>query len=246
MRKGIPLPVLGAILGAILGALLLPSCSEKLARMKGLTDKDFYARGQQMMAKKNSGDAIEAFQLLLERFPNSPLAPGAQLSLADAEAASKKDVEAESAYDDFLRLYPASDNVPYALSRKGELLFRQIGSPERDQTKTHEALKTFTRLVEKSPNSPYAAKARERVKELRTRLAEHEEAVAAHYLARKQYDSAEARSRRALADYPDTSVAPRLLSDLAAALKRQGKKEEAAQVRRTLKEKFPDFGAKKK
>lgn len=242
MRKRLRTALAWMALCALSGA----ACSEKLAARKGLSDGDLYERGRQMAEKKKYQDAIEPFQLLLERFPNSPFASAAQLGLADARAANKDFVEAESAYDDFLHLYPASDNVPYALFRKGELLFRQIAPPGRDQGKTQEALKTFTLLAEKHPASPYAASARQRIAALRDRLAAHEEVVVIHYLARKRYESAEIRARRALERYADTAAAPRLLARMAEALEKQGKKDEADKARRSLSEKFPNFGAKKK
>ncbi len=225
-------------------ALLLFACSEKLSKQTGLTDADLLARGEQKLALKKYDAAIEHFQVLLERFPASPLAARAQLLLGEARMANKDDVEAEVAFDDFLRLYPASDNVPYALYRKGELLSRQVGDPARDQSKTQEAVKAYMLLREKDPNGPYAARAGERIAELRARLAAHEERIVAHYLKRKQYDSAEARARRALADYPDTKETPRLMSQLAEALDRAGRKDEAAQVRKSLSEKFPERGVK--
>lgn len=236
----------GAALCALLVALATSSCSEKLAKRKGLADRDLFALGRSMMEKKKFADAVEPFRLLLERFPNSPLAPAAQLALADARAAEKEFVEAEAAYDDFLRLYPASDNVPYALFRKGELLFAQIAPPQRDQSKTADSLAAFTRLVANHPGSPFAPKARERIAQLRTRLAEHEEVVVLHYLRRKQFDSAEARARRALEEYSDTPAAPRLMAALAAALEKQGRRDDARAVRKALSEKFPESGAKPK
>jgi len=198
------------------------------------------------MQKKRYADAVEPFRLLLERFPNSPLAGEAQLSLAEAHAAEKEYAEAESAFDDFLRLYPASDRVPYALFRKGEILMRQAAPAGRDQSKTREALETFARLVRDHPGSPHAAPARERIAALRARLADHEETVVRHYLGRRRFESAELRARRALSDYPDAPAAPRLMAHLAAALEAQGKKDEATAVRRDLSARFPDFGAKKR
>ncbi len=232
---------------AILSAavFLLPSCSEKLSKQKGLTDADLFSRGQQKMAKKSYGGAVEPYQVLLERFPTSPLAARAQLGLADARMENGDDLEAEVAYDDFLRLYPADDNVPYALFRKGELLFRQAGKPGRDQTKTVEAIRSYKLLLEKSPSGPYAVKAAGRIGELRNRLAENEVRVVSHYLTRKKYDSAEARARRALAEYGDTAAVPSLLSLLAEALDREGKKEEASETRKSLREKYPAAGAKR-
>jgi outer membrane protein assembly factor BamD len=227
-------------------AFLIPSCSGKLSKQTGLTDSDLFSRGQQKLAKKSYSNAIEHFQVLLERFPTSPLAPKTQLALADARMENGDNVEAEVAFDDFLRLYPASDNVPYALFRKGELLFRQGSKPGRDQTKTLEAIRTYKLLLEKNSSGPYAETAAKRLGDLRNRLAEHEARVVSHYLSRRKYDSAEARGRRAVADYSDTATLPSLMSLLAEALEREGKKEEAAELRKSLREKFPGRGDKKR
>ncbi len=227
-------------------AFLVVSCSGKLADQKGLTDSDLFSRGQQLLSKKKYDGAIEHFQLLLERFPNSPLAPQAQLSLADAYMEHDDNLEAEIAYDDFLRLYPAHGKVPYALFRKGEILNRQVGKPGRDQTKTVEAIRVYKRLLEQDPSGPYADDAANRVAELRNRLAENETLVISSYLSRKKYESAEARARRALAEYSDTASVPTLMSLLAEALEKEGKKEDAAEVRKSLREKYGVPGDKKR
>src|SRR4030067_828390 len=155
-------------------AFLIPSCSGKLSKQTGLTDTAMFSRGQQKLAKKSYSSAIEHFQVLLERFPTSPLAPKTQLALADARMENGDNVEAEVAFDDFLRLYPASDNVPYALFRKGELLFRQGSKPGRDPTTTLQASRTYKLLLEKNPSGPYAETAARRLGDLRNRLAENE------------------------------------------------------------------------
>lgn len=227
-------------------ALLVVSCSGKLAEQKGLTDSDLFSGGQQLLAKKKYDRAIEHFQVLLERFPNSPLAPQAQLSLADAHMENKDNLEAEIAYDDFLRLYPAHGKVPYALFRKGELLYRQVAKPGRDQTKTIEAIRAYKRVLEQDPSGPYAKDAANRITELRNRLAENEAVVVSNYLSRKKYESAEARGRRAMSEYADTASLPTLMSLLAKALEKEGKKEEAAEVRKNLQEKFGEPGGKKR
>lgn len=237
-----PRDVLALLLAA---SVLLPACSEKLSRRTGLSDRDLFSGGEQNIARKKHGNAIENFRVLLERYPNSPLAPQAQLLLADAYMANEDEAEAEVAFEDFLRLYPANDNIPYALSRKGELLFRQVRDPRRDQTKTREAIRTYSLLLEKSRSGPYAASASARIAELRTRLAEHEAQVVKHYLARERYASAETRAKRAIAEYPGTRTLPSLLALLAESLERGGKPAEAAEVRKSLSEKFPESGAKK-
>jgi len=230
---------------ALLLLLLSTGCSEKLSRQKGLTDADLFARGQQQSERKKYGAASEAFQVLLERFPSSPLAARAQFGLATNRMANKEEIEAEVAFDDFLRLYPADPKVPDALLMKGDLLSRQALSPGRDQGKTREAIKTYTLFLERETGTPRAREVSAKILELRNRLALHEATVVQHYLTRKKYESAEARARWAVATYPDVPVAPTLLALLVQALEKQGKKDDAGIARKTLAENYPDAGGKK-
>ena len=238
-----PRPVSAIVILFLL--FLLPSCSEKLVRQTDLTAQDLYSLGQRHQAEKKYSDAIGAYKALLERFPNSPLAGKAQLALANAQMDNKDDLDAEIAFDDFLRLYPADDNVAYALYRKGELLARQVPDPGRDQSKTVEAIRALTMSQEKNPGSPFAGKVAAKIMELRNRLAEHQNRVVTHYLGRKQYLSAEVRAKRALSEFPEAAAVPSLMSSLAQALEKQGKKEEAAQVRKVMEEKFPSQKGKR-
>lgn len=224
----------------VAAAFLLFSCSENIAKNKGLSDSTLFSMGTRDTANKRYGRAAKEFEVLLQRYPTSPLAPRAQLALADAQMEDRNYVEAEVAYDAFLRLYPASDNAAYALFRKAELLRRQVRKPNRGQGKTVEALRTYERLRETHPSSRYVAPAGKRITELRGRLAAHEAIVVTHYLSSHRYASAEFRARRALSEYSDTASAPRLMSLLAKALERQGKRKEAAEVRTSLREKFRD------
>ncbi|MHB1011619.1 MAG: outer membrane protein assembly factor BamD [Desulfobacteria bacterium] len=232
--------------GVALILLFSSGCSDKLSRQPGLTDADLFARGQRRVEQKKFRDASEAFQTLLERFPTSPLAARAQFGLASSRMANKDEIEAEVAFDDFLRLYPADPKIPDALFMKGDLLSRQVLPPGRDQAKTREAIKAYALFLEREPGTPRAREASGKIRDLRNRLALHEAAVVKHYLTRKIYDSAEARARLAVAAYPDVPAAPELLSLLGKALEQQGKREEAETFRKTLSEKYPDHGGKKR
>jgi outer membrane assembly lipoprotein YfiO len=232
--------------GAALLLLFSSGCSEKLSRQTGLTDADLFARGQQQAERKKYGAASEAFQILLERFPTSPLAARAQFGLASNRMANKEEIEAEIAFDDFLRLYPADPKIPDALYMKGDLLSRQALSPGRDQGKTREAIKAYTLFLEREQDSPRAREVSGKIRELRNRLALHEATVVTHFLNRKMYDSAEARDRQAVAAYPDVPATPELLSLLAQALEKQGKREDAEPIRKTLAEKYPEYEGKKR
>ncbi|MGA8752715.1 outer membrane protein assembly factor BamD [Candidatus Deferrimicrobium sp.] len=232
--------------GAALILLFSSGCSEKLSRQTGLTDAVLLARGQKQAERKKYGNASEAFQLLLERFPTSPLAPRAQFGLASSRMANKEEIEAEVAFDDFLRLYPADPRIPDALFLKATLLSRQVLPPGRDQGKTLEAIKAYKLFLEREPDSPRSREASGKLRELRNRLALHEATVVNHFLSRKLYGSAEARARRAVAAYADVAASPTLLSLLGEALEKQGKRDEAETIRKTLAEKYPEHGGKKR
>ena len=231
--------------GAALILLFSSACSDKLSRQAGLTDAELFSRGQKFSDQKRYKAASEAFQNLLERFPTSPLASRAQFGLASSRMANKDEIEAEVAFDDFLRLYPADPKVPDALFMKGNLLSRQVLPPGKDQVKTRDAIKTYTLFLERDPGSPRAQEASGKIRELRNRLALHGAAVVNHFLSRKLFDSAEARARRAAAAYPDVPASPMLLSLLAQALEKQGKRDEAATVMKTITEKYPEWGKKR-
>jgi len=232
--------------GAAMILLFSSGCSEKLSQQAGLTDADLFARGQKQAERKNYRAASEAFQVLLERFPTSPLAARAQFGLATNRMANKDEIEAEVAFDDFLRLYPADPKIPDALLMKGDLLSRQVLSPGRDQEKTREAIKAYTMFLEREPGTPRAREISGKILDLRNRLALHEANVVKHYITRKKYDSAEARARRAVAAYPDVPVATTLLTQLVQSLEKQGKRDEAEIARKRLAEKYTEHGGKKR
>src|SRR3989304_2622575 len=195
--------------GAALILLIFSGCSEKLSRQTGLTDAGLFARGQKQAEQKKYKAASESLQALLERFPTSPLAAQAQFGLASGRMANRDEAEAEVAFDDYLRLYPADPKIPDALFMKGTLLSRQSLPPGRDQGKTLEAIKAYTLFLEREPASPRAQQASGKIRELRNRLALHEANVVDHFLTRKRFDSAEARARRGGAGVPPGAAAPR-------------------------------------
>ncbi len=227
----------------VLAALMLAAagCSEKITRQSKLTDTEIFARGNKLVSEKSYGSAADHFQVLLEKYPASPIASRAQIALADARMERGDAIEAESAFDDFLRLYPTDDNVAHALYRKGELLSRDAADPGRDQIKTVEAIRVFGLFLQKEGSGPRATQAHERIRSLRARLAEHELLVVRHYLKRKLPESASLRAQRAVADFPDTPATPVLMSLQAKALEKAGKQAEASATRDTLAKRFPGF-----
>jgi len=83
----------------------------------------------------------------------------------------------------------------------------QASTSDRDQQSHANALTYFRNLIDRFPQSPWAERARLRVRECREALAKHEADVTAYYLRIGNLKAAEARLQGVLTDYPETDAA---------------------------------------
>lgn len=150
--------------------------------------------------------ATEYLERLIDNYPYSEYATKAQLRLAEIHQRQKEFEEAEVLYERFIELHPVHPEVPYAHFQTGEIHFEQIRSHDRDQNHTKRALEHFRIVLGDFPESEYASKAKERVKECRLRLAKHELYVIRFYIKRKQYKAAWKRLEYLEKWYSDTGV----------------------------------------
>jgi outer membrane protein assembly factor BamD (BamD/ComL family) len=118
----------------------------------------------------------------------------------------KRYEEALGEYEDFTRLHPRNEVIPYVVYQMGMCHFNRILSIDRDQTAVHEALQIFERLVKTYPVSEYAARAKERIKECREKLAAHEFYVGRFYFKTEHYKAALGRFEGIIEEYPDTTL----------------------------------------
>ena len=107
--------------------------------------------------------------------------------------------------DRFLRLNPNNPNVDYVYYMRAlinlsteENLFQDmagINRSDRDPTASRDAFNDLKRIINDYPESKYAADARKRMIDIKSRLAKYEVAVAKFYLKRDAYASAANRGR---------------------------------------------------
>ena len=148
-------------------------------------------------------DAAELYQQIKDRFPYSRFALLADLRVGDAYRKAKRYEEAVLAYDDFIRLHPKNEAVPYALYQMGMVYHDQMLTPDRDPTFARKAAETFQRLTQRFPNSEWTAKAQPRWQEAMAQLAGHDFFVGEFYFRTKHYEAAIGRFKRVLTKYPD-------------------------------------------
>lgn len=221
-----------------------PAAWAKKNKKDILPPAEAYELAMQKMAKKRYYQARTMLQEILPRVApeDRELLPKVQLAIADAffkDGGILNYGEALNAYRNFLTYFPQHEQAAYAQFMIGQSMYRQVLSPDRDQTMTLKAIDELKKVETTYPNSPYAEGARQTIDICRARLAEKERMVGRFYQRRKSYFAAIDRYRYALDHYPSASSSSRLLYDLGRCLLAVNRKEEAEEVFAKL-EQIPD------
>jgi outer membrane protein assembly factor BamD len=185
---------------------LLGGCSLYEKYFGGEEEKrpaELMREGMKDFERANYEEATETFQQLKDRYPYSKYAIMAELKMADALYEKEGFEEAYTAYDDFEKLHPKNENIPYVIYQKGMCNFRQVTAIDRDQSFTLKAKEEFDRLVKRFPSSEYANRARKNIRECFIYLAEYELYVGHFYYKMGKYRTAMNRFAYLIQNYPD-------------------------------------------
>ena len=107
------------------------------------------------------------------RFPYSKYAVEAELLIANAQFELAHYTEAAVAYEQFVKLHPKHPKIDYAMFRIGESYWQDAPEEiDREQDYTSKAIKEWEKLIEKLPESTYAKKAQDLVKQGKRRIAD--------------------------------------------------------------------------
>jgi outer membrane protein assembly factor BamD len=159
--------------------------------------------GMESMQKRDYKNAIKSFQQLKERYPYSEYAILAELKLGDAHFYNKNYAEAVVAYEEFTRLHPRNEAIPYVLYQIGMCHFLEFNTIDRDQEDTRLAMDAFRRLIQAYPEAEYARRAEKQLYECQKRLVAHEFQVGKFYFRNGEYASAQARLDTIYQLYPE-------------------------------------------
>ena len=170
---------------------------------------------QERLDADDYSTAADLFRQLKDQYPYSKYALLAELKMGDALYLDGKYIEAQAAYEDFERLHPENDAVPYAIYQQGMTFYMRMQGIDRDQTPTIQTIQTLSRLVETFPDSKYAVMAKARISEAQNNLAGHEFYVGEFYYQRKDYQAALNRFYGLLEYYPDSGYHQRAMNYIA-------------------------------
>jgi outer membrane protein assembly factor BamD len=204
-------------------------------------DQFLYERGTRALEQKKWITAREYFKQVTETYTQSPLRPDAKLGVGDTylgEGSSEALVLAIAEFQEFLSFYPTHARADYAQYKLGMAHFRQMRSPQRDQTETRDALREFQTFVTKYPNSSLMPDGSKKLREVRDRLSTAELDVGRFYLRIRWYPGSIDRLKLLLKDDPEFSHRDAVYFFLAEALEKSKRPAEALPYYETLLKEF--------
>ncbi len=217
---------------------------------EGVPVEELYDKAHTAMTRGNWSSAETTFRRLVAQYPYGPYTEQALVETAYAQYKSGKHEEAISSIDRFLRTYPTHRMASYMYYLRGlvnssrDTVFLQrvwrLDASRRDLATPTQAFNDFSIVVDRYPNSRYAADAQVRMAELRDLFARHELETALYYLRRTAYVAAASRATHLLETYPQSSYQNDAVATLVAAYEGLGNDTLAADARRVLQQNEPD------
>lgn len=166
------------------------------------TAAELVAEGREEFADEKYRQAIDTYSKLKDWYPFSRFAKEAELKVADAHYQLKNYEQAIAAYEQYERLHPNDQEIPYVVYRTGRCYFDRMKGVDRDQTYTEKALRVFRQIRDRFPSSQYAEKAQKHILRCLKTLAGHELYVGEFYLKQGHYKAALGRFENVINDYP--------------------------------------------
>jgi outer membrane protein assembly factor BamD len=194
------------------------------------TKEELFAKGEDFFEREKWSKAREYYTYVYENFPNDPLSSRSLLRIADTYFNQGGDVnlvEAQYKYRDYINRYPTSELAEYAMLQIANVAYEQMEKPDRDQSKTREAIQKYREMLQLYPSSQYRGEAEQRLQEALDSLAEHERLIAAFYLKRGDYKAALPRLEGLLEDFPEFAKKDEVFYHMGQALAGLGREGEA-------------------
>jgi outer membrane protein assembly factor BamD len=186
-------------------AFLMSGCAlfDSSRRMEKTADQ-LAADGASAFMNEKYRAAITEYTDLKDWYPFSRYAILAELKIADAHFQLEEYDQAIAAYDQFERMHPRNEAVPYVINQIGLCWFNQMDTVDRDITPAKNAVAQFRRLMEQFPDNEYAQEAPERIQACIDKIAGHELYVAKFYMKTGQYHAGLKRLEHIVEFYPGT------------------------------------------
>lgn len=232
--------------------LLIAGCASKKEEEQ-TSEADLYQTAERQLKASQWETAIKNLQILEENFPFGTYAEQAQLELIYAHYMADEPDAAIATANRFIRLHPQHRNVDYAYYMLGMSSFTKdkgmfervfpVDISRRDPGAARESLANFTQLLNRYPDSAYAADAAKRMLFLRNLLARYEIHVANYYFKRGAYIAAVGRGRYVLENFPRTPAIPDALAVMVQGYRLMKMPAQADEMLEILRTNYPTYPA---
>jgi outer membrane protein assembly factor BamD len=232
-----------ALVCLLAGGLLAGCASTNNDALKALNPDPpakMYAFAEGLMNNGSYNDAAKKFEDLDRDHPYAPEARRAIVMAAYAYYKAGKYDDAVSSADRYLTLHPGTPESDLAQNIIGMSYYVQVLDPKRDQTNARKALQAYQTLVQRYPESRYAAEAQNRARILRDLLAASEMQVGRFYLRHNNFLAAINRFKVVVTDYQTTAQVEEALGRLTEAYTALGIIPEAQTAAAVLGYNYPD------
>jgi outer membrane protein assembly factor BamD len=229
----------------LLAGLLLGGCgsifgSDKAELVNNDPPNVIYGQAEKMVDEGDFEKAARQYEQVDINHPYSQEARRSIVMAAYAYYKGGKYDEAVSAADRYLTLHPGTQESDLAQNIIAMSYYERVLDPKRDQTFARRSLAAYDKLLQRYPNSRYAAEAANRARILRDLIAASEMQVGRYYLHRDNYLAAINRFRTVVSEYQTTAQVEEALMRLTEAYMALGIVNEAQTAAAVLGHNFPD------
>jgi outer membrane protein assembly factor BamD len=196
-----------ALLAALaLGAAGCASTGRAIPPGTAQPDQFLFEKGNEAIEKKRWLVAREFYKQVTETYTQSPIRPDAKLGIGDTylgEGSAESLVLAIAEFQEFLSFYPTHPRADYAQYKLAMAHFKQMRSPQRDQTETRDTIHELDTFIIRYPNSSLISDAKVKLRAAHDRLSESELEVGRFYFRIHWYRGAIDRLSTLLKNDPE-------------------------------------------
>ena len=170
-----------------------------------LPDKALYDKAEDAIKHGRFDVGRLDLQALLNTYTESQYMMHAKLAIADSwyqEGGTAALTQAEQEYTDFITFFPNAPEAAEAQMRIGDIYYRQMDKPDRDNSNTIKAEAAYRQMLQQFPDSILVPQAKQKLREVQEALASGEADVAAFYVTRANLSAAIARYQTVADTYP--------------------------------------------
>lgn len=199
-----------------------------------------YSKAMKSLKDKNYVTAAEAFTKIDDDFPFSKWAIKAQTMAVYCYYKEEDYAKLIPIVEDFIRLNPTNDSVPYMMYMKGLSFYNQIPEIDRAQDSSRDASSTFRELIARFPDSPHSLDARNKLIFVDEHLAGTKMSIGRYQIKNKNYIGAINNFTEVIDRYRTTNQVPEAYFRLVEIYHKIGLHQESLAAYRQLKSSFPE------